>query len=478
MPITRSQSVGADDVAHFEEVETSATSGSGEVRELRGQLAALTDLVAQQAEVARQQTEAARRQEARMKRLEDLLLQQAAASRETQAPPPPAPVVDVAPRAPSLAPSSSRAAPVAAPQEGVIAAPPVQAPPTGAVFPVMVEGAEQDRLMERLNEFRRCGPRIFDGEKVDHWVVEKWLMHMEKLFCDTFENPSIDLAAISWKKFKELLLAHYFPTSVKRKMEQDLRNLRQGDRTVAEYEREYSRLLHCVPFVVRDDENKARIFEQGLRPSIFRFVQSSNLQTYREVVDRALIVESGAAEVQERREAMDKGKAKRPAAEGASLTHSRRLPKHPRSQQHGHDSAAQRGGRCFRCGQEGHVRAECPRGSSPAPSTASAPALPAASQGTTSTPYQPGRLPVQRLSEGSRQAPSGRMYAAQTAEAAAAEFVATGHDVGCCLGDDPCLDHLGTVELGPLGQAQSAVSDSGSIPTGREEILVRTVVQA
>nr|CAD1842612.1 unnamed protein product [Ananas comosus var. bracteatus] len=390
MPITRSKSVGADNAATFEEVETYATSGSGEVRELRGQLAALTDLVAQQ-------TEAARRQEARTKRLEDLLLQQAVASRETQAPPPPAPVVDVASRAPSPAPSSSRAAPVAAPQEGVIAAPPVQAPPTGAVFPVMVEGAERDRLMERLNEFRRCvwlATHHLDGEAYRWWL-------------DLQENPSIDLEAISWKKFKELLLAHYFPTSVKRKMEQDLRNLRQGDRTVAEYEREYSRLLHCVPFVVRDDEDKARIFKQELLPSIFRFVQSSNLQTYREVVDRALIVESGAAEVHERREAMDKGKAKRPAAEGASPTHSRRPPKHPRSQQHGHDSAAQRGGsdrrrpspcvicggphfppqcsqragRCFRCGQEGHVRAECPRGSSPAPSTASAPALPAASQG-------------------------------------------------------------------------------------------------
>nr|CAD1839619.1 unnamed protein product [Ananas comosus var. bracteatus] len=245
MPITRSQSAGADNAANFEEVETSATSGSSEVRELRGQLAALTDLVTQQAEAARQQTEAARRQEARMKRLEDLLLQQAAASRETQAPTPPAPVVDVALRAPSPAPSSSRAAPVAAPQEEVLVAPPVQRPPVGAAFPTLVEGAERDRLMERLNEFRRCSPRVFDGEKVDHWIVEKWLMHMEKLFRDTFveerdrvwlathhldgeayrwwldfqDHPSTDLAAITWTRFKELLLAHYFPTSVKRKME-------------------------------------------------------------------------------------------------------------------------------------------------------------------------------------------------------------------------------------------------------------------
>nr|CAD1825884.1 unnamed protein product [Ananas comosus var. bracteatus] len=235
-------------------------------------------------------------------------------------------------------------------------------------------------------------------------------------------------------------------------MEQDLRSLRQGDRTVAEYEREFSQLLHCVPFVVRDDEDKARIFERGLRPSIFRFVQSSNLQTYREVADRALIVENGATEVQEQREARDKGKAKRAAAEGASQTHSRRPPKHPKSQQRGRGSTAQRGGydrrrpspcvicggphhppqcpqragRCFQCGQEGHVRTECPRGSSPAPSTASAPALPAVSHGTPSTQYQPGRPPVQRQSEGSRQAPSGRMYAAQTEEAAAAEDVVAG----------------------------------------------------
>nr|CAD1832745.1 unnamed protein product [Ananas comosus var. bracteatus] len=163
-------------------------------------------------------------------------------------------------------------------------------------------------------------------------------------------------------------------------------------------------------------------------------------------------MESGAAEVQERREAMDKGKAKRPAAEGASQTHSRRPPKHPKSQQHGRGSTAQRGGydrrrpspcvicggphhptqypqragRCFQCGQEGHMRTECPRGSSPAPSTASAPALPAASQRTPSTQYQPGRPTVQRQSEGFRQAPSGRLYAAQTEEAAAAEDVVAG----------------------------------------------------
>nr|CAD1829449.1 unnamed protein product [Ananas comosus var. bracteatus] len=236
----------------------------------------------------------------------------------------------------------------------------------------MVEGAERDRLMERLSEFRRCSLWTFDGENTDHWIVEKWLMHMEKLFCDTFveerdrvwlathrldgeaycwwlglqENPNTNLVAITWKKFKELLLAHYFSDSVKRKMEQDLRRMRQRDRTVVEYEREFSWLLHCVPFVVRDDEDKACIFKHGLRPSIFRLMQSSNLQTFRDVVNRALNVESGAVELQERREGMDKGKGKRPAAEGASQTHSRRPSRHPwsRSQSRGRGSSTQQGG--------------------------------------------------------------------------------------------------------------------------------------
>nr|CAD1825752.1 unnamed protein product [Ananas comosus var. bracteatus] len=237
-----------------------------------------------------------------MKRLEDLLLQQATA-RETRAPTPPAPVEVVAPRGSSPALDTSRTAPIAAPQEEAIAAPPAQS-------------------------------RIFDGEKVDHWIVEKWLMHMEKLFRDTF--------------------------------------VEERDR----------------------------------------------------VVDRALIVESGAADVQERREALDKGKAKRPAAEGASQTHSRRPSKHPRSQQRGRGSASQQGGtdrrrppQCVICGGP-HFLLQCPK--------RAAPALPAASHGIPSAQYQPGRPSVQRQSKRSRQVPSGRMYAAQTEEEVAAEDVVAG----------------------------------------------------
>nr|CAD1820410.1 unnamed protein product [Ananas comosus var. bracteatus] len=211
MPITRSQSAGADNAANFEEVETSAISDPARQR------------------WPDRQTEAARRQEARMKRLEDLLLQQAAASRETQAPTPPAPVVDVAPRAPSPAPVLRVGACGRTPGGG-FGGTPMQRPSVGAAFPTLVEGAERDRLLERLNEFRKCSPRVFDGEKVDHWIVGEVVdahgkalpRHLRggegqgvarhsplgrrglPLVVEFLEHPSTDLAAITWTRFKKL----------------------------------------------------------------------------------------------------------------------------------------------------------------------------------------------------------------------------------------------------------------------------------
>lgn len=108
---------------------------------------ALTTLVTQQAAAA-----AAQQQADAACRLEDILLQQTAA-REAQVPTPPTPVEVVAPWGSSPALDTSRTASAVAPREEVFAAPPAQVPVAAAVFPVIVEESELDRLMDRLSEF-------------------------------------------------------------------------------------------------------------------------------------------------------------------------------------------------------------------------------------------------------------------------------------------------------------------------------------
>lgn len=55
------------------------------------------------------------------------------------------------------------------------------------------------------------------------------------------------------EEFRETLFRAYFSNSVKEKLEENIKNLRQGDRTVQEYVREFTHILNCISFVIRDE---------------------------------------------------------------------------------------------------------------------------------------------------------------------------------------------------------------------------------
>ena len=209
------------------------------------------------------------------------------------------------PRAPE-SPVPPPTTPVTAPAAAVplSAAVPV-APVAPARGPVPLTEAEQERWTERLARFRRFDPPIFDGRGTEAWIVEGWVSAMEKLFEDLFvpEGEEVPLgvhclagdahdwwrrtrrdqglvaAQLSWDEFCGMLFGMFFPNSVKQKLEEDLRRLQQGDRPVQEYVREFTRLLNCVPFVARDEAHRVYMFEQGLRPDIFRLVRAQRSRT-------------------------------------------------------------------------------------------------------------------------------------------------------------------------------------------------------
>ncbi len=120
-------------------------------------------------------------------------------------------------------------------------------------------------------------------------------------------------------------------------MGEDFKNLRQGSHSVQEYEYDFSRIVRCLPSVVRNELDKARCFKHGLRLDIYSKVQLLNIATYRELVDRSRLVEWGETVVRRECEALEKVKGKekkRHQGGSGGQTDYKRPRKHQRQQPH------------------------------------------------------------------------------------------------------------------------------------------------
>ncbi|XP_074346448.1 uncharacterized protein LOC141685234 [Apium graveolens] len=67
--------------------------------------------------------------------------------------------------------------------------------------------------------------------------------------------------------------------------------LKQGDRSVAKYEAKFTELARLVPDYVRSEAQKARRFQQGLKPEIHSGIVVLQLKTYPSIVQDALVIE-------------------------------------------------------------------------------------------------------------------------------------------------------------------------------------------
>ncbi|XP_017228863.2 uncharacterized protein LOC108204079 [Daucus carota subsp. sativus] len=97
---------------------------------------------------------------------------------------------------------------------------------------------------------------------------------------------------VEWTRFTELFLNKYFPSSLANQMEIEFLELKQGEKSVTEYENKFTELARLVPVYVSTESQKAKRFQQGLKPEIRSGVVALQLTTYTSVVLAALVIES------------------------------------------------------------------------------------------------------------------------------------------------------------------------------------------
>ncbi|XP_020258885.1 uncharacterized protein LOC109835317 [Asparagus officinalis] len=272
------------------------------------------------------------------------------------------------------------------------------------------QNEENPKLRSGMGEFKKLSPPSFEGT-TDPTIAEHWITEMEKVFtymkCP--EEEKVDYAVymlkdraygwwqmqvrtlgekaykISWEEFKKIFYEKYFPSTVRKQKEQEFRKLEKGDKTVAEYEEEFTYLSKFAIHLLGNEEDRARRFEEGLRPDIRKAVSAFELPTYGEVLKKALLIEKNEIDTKPKGETISSYPKKRFWQDNRGgrnknwrnkkQNFGRREEQIPNQKtlrcdvchKLGHETKScwRNTGACLRCGQKDHKIANCPRLASP-----------------------------------------------------------------------------------------------------------------
>ncbi|XP_042408598.1 uncharacterized protein LOC121997962 [Zingiber officinale] len=120
---------------------------------------------------------------------------------------------------------------------------------------------------------------LFQGS-ADPWVAHSWLKNLESTFgyMNCTDEEKVELAAYhlrdqavtwwdmhkmifgerhtTWSMFRDAFERQYFPATFCLARRQEFLNLKQGDRSVMEYNAEFSRLTDVCPYLVTQDYDR------------------------------------------------------------------------------------------------------------------------------------------------------------------------------------------------------------------------------
>ncbi|RVW92637.1 Retrovirus-related Pol polyprotein from transposon 17.6 [Vitis vinifera] len=194
--------------------------------------------------------------------------------------------------------------------------------------------------MEAMKRFMVMQPPSFNGEPSAE-AVEHWLRRMRRILVglDIPEERRVGLATymlvdkadfwwesmkrvydtevMTWEEFERIFLGKYFGEVAKHAKRMEFEHLIQGTMSVLEYESRFSELSCFALGMISEEGEKARRFQQGLRPAIRNRLVLLAIRDYFELVKRALLVEQDIEETNQIREQRGDRKGKQRMGESS-----------------------------------------------------------------------------------------------------------------------------------------------------------------
>ncbi|XP_073139055.1 uncharacterized protein [Henckelia pumila] len=264
--------------------------------------------------------------------------------------------------------------------------------------------------------FKKQEPKEFKGT-TNPLVSEEWIRSLETIFaymrvtdadrvrCAIYmlkEDAAlwwegavigVNLTTLTWENFRTMFFEKYYTAEERGRLIREFMSLRQGDKSVAEYVKQFERGCHFVPLIANDEQERLRHFTDGLRPDIKLDVFMADVANYSAAVKRALRSEQGRKEMQaayqQKRQFQQpfRGQSLQPAKKQFTGPVKSPNPPRPQQRQQGPQRPQQKGaaapnpggiplcktcqkphsgqcmagsGVCYKCKLPGHVAMNCP----------------------------------------------------------------------------------------------------------------------
>ncbi|XP_074573509.1 uncharacterized protein LOC141829941 [Curcuma longa] len=265
-----------------------------------------------------------------------------------------------------------------------------QSPPAQVIPPVRPTSAltDKSRIMTLAKSAKERFTLFHGGD--DPWKARSWMENLLDTYdyMDCTDAEKVGLATyhlrdealtwwktqkivlgergVTWTSFREAFEREFFPATFRKARRQEFLSLKQGERSVTEYNSEFKKLSEFCPQLVAQDEDRMDQFMQGLAAYIRDRMSGSSISSYREALDRALAIELTRQQISKEKE-KEVGK---PNAQGKTKSQDsqpiaqkrQRIEQSSGGQSRSTSYSGQRdqNRKCNRCGSRSHMIGDCP----------------------------------------------------------------------------------------------------------------------